>query len=181
MQKCFYIVLPIITPNYQLLKVVTSVLVLHLIHKPNDFWDLLSSWLPTGACKALWMFDVWFGWHHIRYHSGLCEWEGFGADFRILVTSEESSRGHLHCQKRGKHLRQDFAVSPHTFPEAIKFLRTLFSLPFAVFTECSLCRVFTPSALHRWSTSTLKERPGTNQGSALFQSRQQRALSTALF
>lgn len=148
MQKCFCVVLPLIISCWRWWP---QFWFYAWIHKPNDFWDLHSSWLPTGACKALWKFDVQLGWPHIRCHSRLCEWEGFEADFRILVSSEESSRGYLYFQKRGKHLGQDFAVSPHKFTEAIKFLTALFWLPLS-----SVHRVFPLWSFHSFCTAQMK-------------------------
>lgn len=54
------------------------------MHKSSSSWDVLSSWLYSGAYNALWQADVWLGWPRIRCHSGLREWESLGADFKIL-------------------------------------------------------------------------------------------------
>lgn len=57
-------------------------------------------------------------------------------------------------RKRENNLRQDFAVSSYTFIRGHQILKNIVFTPFAECSQCSLCRVFTPPALHRWSKST---------------------------
>lgn len=111
----------------------------------------LAADFPLESGKPFRSLMAQLGWPYIRCHSRLCEWEGFEAHFRILVSSEESSRGHLYCQERGKHLGQDFAVSPHKFTEAIKSLTALFSLPLP-----SVHRVFPLWSFHSFCTPQMK-------------------------
>lgn len=54
---------------------------------------------------------------------------GFGADCRVLTHSNKQHRVLLHWQKRGKHMRQDFAASFYLFTEGVKFLKIIVSLP----------------------------------------------------